>query len=284
MKITFLGTSAATSYPLPFCRCDVCRKARKLGGKDFRKRSSLLINDDLLIDFGPDIMAASFMHDISIADVRYCLQTHTHSDHFDASHLITRLPDYAVADVPHLDIFASKATFQNMSNKVEQIWESANLLGAKFLKDLNVDIHPVKPLQSFTAGDYQITAFASDHEHNDDSLIYAIQEGDKTILYGSDTVSFPSETWNGFQQNNLQFDIAILDHTYGPDIDGDGHLNTNQFIEHIQKMKKDQLATTNTRFLATHISHEGNPVHNKLSKSAAQQGYEIAYDGLEIII
>jgi phosphoribosyl 1,2-cyclic phosphodiesterase len=37
MKITFLGTSAATSCPLPFCHCATCMQARQFGGKDFRK-------------------------------------------------------------------------------------------------------------------------------------------------------------------------------------------------------------------------------------------------------
>src|SRR5579859_6030285 len=76
MEITFLGTAAATSYPLAFCRCEFCIQARKLGGKDFRKRSSIIFNDDLLIDMGPDILSASFMYHKSIAEIRYCLQTH----------------------------------------------------------------------------------------------------------------------------------------------------------------------------------------------------------------
>ena len=52
MKLKFLGTGAATACPLPFCNCQICKDARKFGGKDFRKRSSILINDDLIIDMG----------------------------------------------------------------------------------------------------------------------------------------------------------------------------------------------------------------------------------------
>ena len=59
MKILFLGTSAATSFPLAFCRCRVCEKARINKGKDIRKRSSVIINDDMLIDFGPDVVTSS---------------------------------------------------------------------------------------------------------------------------------------------------------------------------------------------------------------------------------
>ena len=48
MKITFLGTAAATSFPLTFCRCKNCEDARIHKGKSIRKRSSLLIDDTIL--------------------------------------------------------------------------------------------------------------------------------------------------------------------------------------------------------------------------------------------
>lgn len=96
MKVLFLGTSAATSFPLAFCKCSICQKARINKGKDSRKRASVLINDDLLIDFGPDVVHSSALYDVDLTKVRYILQTHGHSDHFDAGHLVTRLQEYAV--------------------------------------------------------------------------------------------------------------------------------------------------------------------------------------------
>jgi phosphoribosyl 1,2-cyclic phosphodiesterase len=59
MIITFLGTGAANAFPEAFCKCENCAQARMLGGPSLRKRSAALINDDLLIDLGPDIMSAS---------------------------------------------------------------------------------------------------------------------------------------------------------------------------------------------------------------------------------
>ena len=52
VRSTFLGTSAANAYPEAFCRCVNCERARVLGGPSLRKRSALLVNDDLLIDLG----------------------------------------------------------------------------------------------------------------------------------------------------------------------------------------------------------------------------------------
>ena len=81
MNLTFLGTAAAPSMPIPFCTCKVCTEARRIGGKNLRGRSSLVINDDLLADIGPDIATASFQHRISLAGIGLCLQTHPHADH-----------------------------------------------------------------------------------------------------------------------------------------------------------------------------------------------------------
>ena len=86
MKIIVLGTSAATSMPLVFCNCIVCKQSRKLGGKNIRKRSSIVINDELLIDLGPDSINACNMYGIDAGKIRYLLQTHSHSDHFDSKH------------------------------------------------------------------------------------------------------------------------------------------------------------------------------------------------------
>lgn len=102
MKLTFLGTGAANAYPEAFCRCENCLRARALVGPSLRKRSAALINDDLLIDLGPDIMTAASIHGCPLTHVRYCLQTHGHADHLDPSHLLSRSPGYGVVGAPRL--------------------------------------------------------------------------------------------------------------------------------------------------------------------------------------
>ncbi|MFA6250346.1 MAG: MBL fold metallo-hydrolase [Candidatus Shapirobacteria bacterium] len=282
MNITFLGTAAATSYPLAFCRCDFCNKARELGGKDFRKRSSIIINDDLLIDFGPDVLSASFMYDKSIVDIRYLLQTHSHSDHFDPSHFTTRIPEYMGVNTPPLQLYGSEATLKKMSEMIRNEGYVSDIFDQKERERLNLEVFPVKPLQTFNFGNYQVTAFATDHDNSVDSLLYSITEGNFTIFYGTDTDTLSEDVWQGMKDKNLKFNIVILDHTYGPNADSGGHLNANRFIEHVQRFKAENLLADNTRILATHISHEGNPTHDKLAKYASQYGYEIAYDGLTI--
>lgn len=241
-----------------------------------------MINDDLLIDMGPDMMSASFMHNKSIADIRYCLQTHSHSDHFDASHFVTRTPEYMGEDIPPLQLYGSEETLRKMSDMLRDVGYINDLFDSDVKTKLNVEIFPVKTLQPFWVGKYEIVAFPTNHDISVKSLLYSIKEDDFTVFYGTDTDNFPDETWYGFRQLNMRFDIVILDHTYGPDADSGGHLNANRFIEHINKMKTDHLLADNARIFATHISHEGNPPHEELTKYAGQFGYEIAYDGLII--
>ena len=108
MKLTFLGTSASEGFPNAFCDCDNCTAARQAGGPSLRKRSSALINQDLLIDLGPDLMAAAQQHGVSLAQLNYCLQTHEHEDHLDPSHFGSRSAFCGVHGNPRLHWYASQ--------------------------------------------------------------------------------------------------------------------------------------------------------------------------------
>jgi phosphoribosyl 1,2-cyclic phosphate phosphodiesterase len=282
MRITFLGTGASSSYPLAFCRCEICKQARRLGGKDHRKRSSVILNDDLLIDLGPDIVSASFMYNLPLSNIRYCLQTHSHSDHFDASHLTTRVPEYGGLDQAPIQLFASPATLTKMSEMLASEGYVSGMLSEQDQKRMNLEVFPVRYLQSFEMGRYRVSAFPAEHDRSIESLLFSITEGAICLFYGTDTDTLPEETWQGFHIKQLRFKFVILDHTYGPDINGEGHLNVNRFIELIKRMKEEGLLAEKARILATHISHEGNPPHAELSEYAHFHGYEIAYDGLVI--
>jgi phosphoribosyl 1,2-cyclic phosphate phosphodiesterase len=141
MQITFLGTSAANAYPEAFCNCENCQRARVLGGKSLRKRSAALINDDLLIDLSPDIMASSQMHNIPLTNVCYCLQTHPHADHLDLSHLLSRSPGYGVVGAPRLHFYASAGTLEHIYQTFRKKLADYNLGDPQAEDELNLKIH-----------------------------------------------------------------------------------------------------------------------------------------------
>ncbi|HSR32364.1 MAG TPA: MBL fold metallo-hydrolase [Anaerolineae bacterium] len=282
MVITFLGTAAANAYPEAFCRCANCERARVLGGPSLRRRSAALINDDLLIDLGPDIMTASFTHGRPLTGVRSCLQTHAHADHLDTSHFLSRSPGYGVVGAPCLHFYASKATLRLAAELLERDCAPASFLDAEMGEHLNVELHEIEALQVFTIGRYRVTAFPANHDPTTEPLLYAVEADGRTIFYGTDTASLLEETWQGFHRHKLRFDLVILDHTYGPDEPGSDHLSARQVIEHAARMREEGLLTDGARVFATHIAHEGNPAHPELAEFAANHGYQIAYDGLVV--
>lgn len=286
MHITFLGTSAANAFPEAFCRCANCEAARRQGGKSLRKRSSALINDDLLIDLGPDIHAASQQHGVSLLGVQYCLQTHAHADHFDPSHLLSRSPGYGTVGAPRLHFYASSGSLRAAAALLERDCAPHGFLSPETGDLLNLDMHPVEPLRPFEAGPYRITAFPANHDPFVEPLLYAVQAGRRCLFYGTDTGALPEATWAALKQSGLRFDLVILDHTYGPVQPegqlGSDHLTWQQGVEHMARMRAEGMLSERARAFATHIAHEGNPPHAELADFAAKHGYEVAYDGLVV--
>ncbi|HQN43488.1 MAG TPA: MBL fold metallo-hydrolase [Anaerolineaceae bacterium] len=280
MIITFLGTAAANAFPEAFCKCENCEQARLLGGSSLRKRSSLLVNDDLLIDLSPDIMAASQNHGCALTNVRYCLQTHSHADHLDLSHLLSRSPEYGTLGTPILNFYASAETLQKAAEIFERDLADYSLLSPEAEVRLKLKLHRIEPLQPFGMGNYRVIAFPANHAPGMGAMLFAVEDGGHSIFYGTDTASLFEETWQAFHHFQMKFDLVILDHTYGPSQPGSDHLSAHQVIEHVQRMRSEGLLKSNGRAFATHIAHEGNPAHPELAAFAAEHGYEAAYDGL----
>jgi hypothetical protein len=129
-----------------------------------------------------------------------------------------------------------------------------------------------------------VTAFPANHDPVVDPLLYAVSGHRRSIFYGVDTATLPEGTWQALQQHEGRFDVVILDHTYGPEETGSDHLSARQLIEHATRMRKESLLADGARVFATHIAHEGNPPHPELASFAADHGYEVAYDGLEVTL
>ena len=43
----------------------------------------MLVNDDLIIDLGPDTQTAMTMYDKDMRKIKYLLQTHIHANHYN---------------------------------------------------------------------------------------------------------------------------------------------------------------------------------------------------------
>ncbi len=284
MRLTFLGTSAANAYPESFCLCRNCTQARLLGGPSLRRRSAALLNDDLLIDLGPDIHTACQAHGLSLAGVRYCLQTHAHDDHLDPSHLLSRSPEYDVVGAPLLHFYASPATLAQAAALLARDLAPAALDEPSAQARLNLVVHPLQAWQKIAVGPYEVTAVPAQHDPFVEPVLFAIQQDGQALFYATDTGAFPETTWQGLRSLGVTFDLVVLDHTYGPDENGTDHLSAAQVAEYAARLRQEGLLSPGGRVFATHIAHAGNPPHPQLAAHAAGHGYDVAYDGLSVLV
>ncbi|MBR6705073.1 MAG: MBL fold metallo-hydrolase [Clostridia bacterium] len=278
MEVTFLGTAAATACPMVFCSCPMCSAAWKRGEKDLRRRSSALVDGDLIIDLGPDIMTAAFDFGADVRKIRVWLQTHAHSDHFDAGHLITRWTDYAPEGLRPLDLAASPETVRRMSERLSLEEPGASLEKAEWLERLKLRVHPLRHGDSAVLSGRLVTAVESAHDPG--ALLYVVSDSETAFLYATDTVRLTDRAMDLLKRFRL--DLVAIDHTYGPGIRGGGHLNAEQAAEEIARLRSEGILKPEGLAFATHISHEGMPPHEELTEYARARGYGIAWDGLRI--
>ena len=277
MEILFLGTAAATSMPLAFCRCAACRAGREKGGKDFRRRSSVLIDGKLLIDLGPDLMTASFDFGFDSAGIEYLLQTHSHSDHFDAGHFITRIEDYATENLQNMTVAASRQCIEHMSEKLDREEGGATLLDDEWKARLGVEVVEMEHGKRVQLGKYEIIAVESAHDVQDRSLMYIVRSGNAAFFYACDTPLFTDKAWELLENLDFEINSVAIDQCYGPGTPGGGHMHADQVAECVKRLGCKNV-------YATHISHEGTPPHDELEKWTRERGYGVAYDGMKIYI
>jgi phosphoribosyl 1,2-cyclic phosphate phosphodiesterase len=284
MRLTFLGTAASEGYPDAFCGCVNCVGARAAGGRNVRLRAAALIDDDLLIDFGPDILAASTLYGAPLTNVAYCLQTHDHEDHLNPHNFFARSPMCEVEGAPRMRYFASRNAIERAMTALGN--ESALIDGmpsAELCDRLNIDVTPIAPFQTFMAGPYRVTTVRARHAPETVAMLFVIERDGRTLFYATDTADFPDETWQALRTAGFRFDVVALDHTFGDwERSSNAHLTGHQFRAHLSRLRDEGMLAPGARVFAHHFVHHSNPLHDELVALGAQHGYEIAYDGLRV--
>ncbi len=311
MKVTFLGTAAAEGVPQLWCRCEYCQFARQWGGKNVRYRTATLINDDLLIDAGPDLSPAAARLGLDLAAVRALLITHPHYDHLEPDSLLSRGRYWGGTALPPLMVYASRA--------------SLDLLGGSDAPgSLLLELRTIAPFQQFeiTTGGaavadprvphaaafpatpvrrYTVWTLAAAHSlPEDEAMLFVIRqmagpevrEGDEgtTLFYCTDTGPLPEATWAALDRlaaQGLRFGAAVVDSTFGTgrDLKQPGaHLTIRQMVEQQQALARRGLLADNAQRLAIHFSHYFTPPHEELTALLAPDGITPAYDGLTITL
>lgn len=285
MRLTFLGTAASEGYPDAFCDCENCEAARALGGPSLRKRSAALINDDLLLDFGPDVMTAAMLHGVPLTRLQYCLLTHQHGDHMDPHNFESRHDACGPNGTPHLHFYATEGALNLVATRLGAGSYPDGFDEARVSERLNLSVYAVTPFQKLAFGPYQVLSLLANHGSGKlVPLVYVVEEADRRLLYCTDTGPLPEETWTALREYAQPIHVVAMDHTFGLKPRTDGHLNQELFLGQIERLRAEHLLADDVRVFAHHIGHHSNPPHPQLVEIAARDGYEVAYDGLGVTV
>lgn len=271
MQLTFLGTGASEGYPAPFCRCPRCEEARKRGGRSLRLRASLLVNDDLLIDYN-DIVASSAIYGVDVSAIETLLITHSHVDHYQPDQFFIRAFPFAITPVPVMRLYAPHDAIAMLDGRITRSSDEMRYMP-----------HTVAPGDQWVVGRYRMCAFHATHG-TADPLLYAVDDGERSLLYSTDTGLYTPKTWRQISAGT--YDVVVIDETMGtiPTDENSHHLGIDAVITYRGLFEREGLLRQGARFIAHHFSHGANPHHEALEELFGPHGIEVAYDGWRLVI
>jgi phosphoribosyl 1,2-cyclic phosphate phosphodiesterase len=265
VQVVILGSAAAEAIPNPFCRCEICEAARLEGGCQVRARAAALINEDLLIDLGPDIVSAANRFNLYLGRLSTVLITHRHQDHWLPGNLHWREPGFAPTPVAPLTVYGPGDAVRD--------------LGPYLQRASRLSIVPVTGGDRWSAGLYEITAVPATHgEGQLEALLYVVSDGAHRVFYATDTSSLGEEAWEILRPLG-PLDLVLLDATSGLRSGGSGHHGFERFIETRARMIAEGLLGPKTVLVAHHFSHNGGLTHAALVAKYRPYGVTVAYDG-----
>lgn len=277
MKLKVLGSAAAEAQPALWCECETCSYARQHGGKDLRRRTCYLIDNDSLVDYGPDIYWQINAFDINLSDIKRLIFTHSHTDHLDPVGLIWRRPGYSVVNKT-VKIFGNEAVYTRINDE----------LGGKCAADvftaLQLEMNFLEAGQEVSDNSLSILPIPANHDQRETPFFFVIKRNGRNLLIANDT-GFPGEeAWEMIARQPIH--AALLDccGALHPKFKGwrDGHMGADTNVEFREKMLEIGVIDENTPVYANHFSHNGRSLHQELCDYLNPKGLLVAYDGMEI--
>lgn len=272
MRITYYGTAAGEGWPGVFCQCELCKKARLLGGKNIRTRSQALINDDLLLDLPPDNYLHSLYYGLDLSRVKTLLITHSHADHCYA-------PDLELLREPFSHTYPGQLQVYGNETVEQAVIRACSDTGSKEERFL---FHVAECNAVFQTGGYTVTALRAVHAKGERCLFYRVAQGDKAVLYAHDTGALTQENLDCLAAQKGMLSLVSLDCTCQKDRDGKNHMGLWDAVCQKERLLKLGLADEKTIWVVNHFSHNGGWLHEEISQRAQEYGMIAAYDGMTV--
>ncbi len=259
-NILFLGTGAADWLNIE--HSDTNREPND----KYRHLSSILINNQILVDCGPTTLNSLSKYNIDNNSITDILITHTHEDHLSP------------------DVLAELARLKCKDNPIK-LW--AHVGAFKRIPKINgLYFCPLKIGRSFHIGDITVKPLAANHvvkETNEKPLHYLFSNEGRQWLYASDGAWLLKSTWTELSKSKL--DIIIFDATVGP-IDDDPRIFEHNNLTMIRLMlgvfRKCRVIDSKSTILLTHMSRVLYDNCEEIEKNLENIGIISAYDGLNI--
>ena len=278
MKVRFLGSAATESIPALWCECPNCRKAMELGGKNIRRRTSYLIDDHTLVDFGPDANWQMKEFRIDPAKIERILITHSHSDHFNPVDLLWRNGSFSRPE-RKIGFYANATTLAELAQRMRK---------GRFGDSVHsLLLNPVEPVPGVPIHDGRLTILPvrAAHAPEECALNYLLEDEDGgRILIANDTGWWPPESWELLRSRPLE--VAVIEISMGirmPYAEERGtHLGARAAIAFRDRLAELGAVTASTQVAVTHISHHIGVTHEELEEYFKPYNITVGYDGLEL--
>ena len=262
MEVTLLGTGSADGWPNPFCCCRSCRIALARG--QIRSQTSVLVDDVLLLDCGPETLRQAVRAGRSLARVTDVLVTHAHPDHFDPAVLlyrswVTDAPLQVVGPAPVVDAC--------------ERWIRPG--------DDTITLTRVKAGQELSVGHHRVTVLAARHARPGEAVLYAVERGGRRLLYATDTGPLRAADLEPLRGRAC--DLVLLEETFGDRaVEADDHLDLAGFGRTVEVMRSLGVVTPATDVVAIHLGHH-NPPEPELAVRLAGVPARAVADGTVIV-
>ena len=257
MKVTFLGTGAA----------DWDIRAYR-DGEFFRRNSSILINDDLLVD--PNSHIFHFAEKNGTPDlfknVKNIIVTHSHGDHFTPE-TVEKLcvgKDCRIWADPACKRKLIRVLGEETAEKISFVETARN--------------------RDYEIGGYKVTSLRSNHATEDpdeDTRLYLIEENGRILFYGCDSAWIPTVSWNVIREKPVN--AMVLELTCGETATYDWRIfehNTPEMLDIMLTMfKKYNLFAPDVKYYVSHLARTLHTDHEGLTEYLKPMGVTPAYDG-----
>ena len=287
MKIQYLGTAAAEGIPGIFCACPRCVEAREKGGRYVRTRSQLMLDDILLVDFGPDTYMHSLLYGIDLSRIAHVFITHAHMDHLYPLDFQMRRAGYS-HNVAHdtLTVHGSP----DIKETSEAVWAAQAGGWQNVIESGRVAFDIMSPYEEREADGFTVTALPASHG-TDNPYIYLFEKEGKCFLMHNDSGYLKPEVMEWLRTNNKRFDLVSYECTHGGDDCSIGyagnihHLGLPNVIEERRRFIENGNYKDTTVDVITHFSHNPSSAgYGDMLRLAESEGILLAYDGMTLEI